>query len=334
MIALVTGGAGFIGQHTVHALCDQGHEVHVLDANQPCATGWDSVQQRIGDRLYLGDVCDPRAVANLFERVAFDVVLHLAAQSHVDESLLNPVETLRVNALGTHVIADACAKRNVPLVYCSTDEVYGDIDDRNTRGLAWIETDPLAPSSPYSAGKAAGELIVRAMARTIGLRFIITRGSNAFGSGQYTEKLVPIAFSMLQRGERVPLHGGGHQVRQWVHVSEFAEMLCRSAVLLAAGDKAVENVTMNIAGPVRCTVREVVEMIARYLNVPSDQAWRKVPDRPGGDAAYHVSGQLAEHLIEFKARRRLDDVLELKALKHAYPSSGVCNLTTYEETAA
>ena len=160
MRTLVTGGAGFIGQHVVRQLVrDHGAAtVHVLDARPRAATGWHTVGRALGDQLWLGNVCDAGEVRVALADAKPDVVLHLAAQSHVDRSLQQPGEAMMVNGYGTQVVAAACAFAGVPLVYCSTDEVYGP-----ALGGPYHEDSRLLPSSPYSAGKAAGELAVRAM---------------------------------------------------------------------------------------------------------------------------------------------------------------------------
>jgi dTDP-glucose 4,6-dehydratase len=327
---LVTGGAGFIGQHVVRQLVQRhgARSVTVLDARTRAATGWDAVQGMIDDQLWRGDVCDPHEVRVSMLDAQPDVVLHLAAQSHVDRSLQQPNEAMIVNGYGTQVVASACATAGVPLVYCSTDEVYGPVVEGQPSFEGFSEGSALNPSSPYSAGKAAGELAVRAMGTSAGLRYAITRGCNAWGEGQLGEKLVPIACALLQAGRPVPLHGGGHQLRQWIAVGEFADALCTVSTWLAAG-RLQAGTTVNIAGPCVASVRQVVLALAERAGVPAHAAVVDSRDRPGQDRAYCVTGDYLRRL-GWEARQRLLDPQHLDRLLAAYRGSDV-QLASYVE---
>lgn len=343
MRAIVTGGAGFVGQHLVRRLVRDGHQVAVLDARTRAATAFDELVA-VGVPVVHGSVLDVDALRPLVagRRFGFggrpvDVVLHLAAESHVDESLRDPLAAYRTNADGTHLVALECAAVGVPLVYCSTDEVYGDLaDDPGAERRRFHERDALRPSSPYSAGKAAGELAVQAVVRSFGLRAVVTRGCNAFGAGQLPEKLVPIACRLLQRGEPVPLHGGGAQVRQWISVEEFVHglLLAAGRVVGPAAPARLGHVeAYNLAGADRCTVREVVLALAEVAGVPADRAVVDVPDRPGQDRAYGVDGSKAERLLGLRPSRRLRDRAELSRLLAAYPADGEVAPTLYASAA-
>lgn len=333
MRTLVTGGAGFIGQHVVQQLARQhgSATVHVLDARTRAATGWTLVQGTIGDHLYLGDVCNPAEVHRAIEKSQPDVVLHLAAQSHVDRSLVNPNEAMLVNGYGTQVVAEACARSSTPLVYCSTDEVYGPATVFGRTPKSFDEVARLQPSSPYSAGKAAGEHAVHAMGTSAGLRYAITRGCNAWGIGQLGEKLIPIACARLNAGLPVPLHGGGNQLRQWVAATEFADALCTVAGWLADGDLSSGTV-MNIAGPRICSVRDLVLALAAEAGVDPDEACVYATDRPGQDAAYCVDGARLRDL-GWSASADLLDPKSLRTLLNAYRNAPV-TLAHYLETPA
>jgi len=318
MRVLVTGSCGFIGAHLVRLLAGKGNEVWGYDIGSYAAASWSDVEALIGDRLIKGDVCDETQVHAAIERARPDVVYHLAAESHVDASLLHPAKAMRVNAVGTQVVGSVCAKHDIPLVYCSTDEVYGD---------AWghsrphKESAPLRPSSPYSAGKASGEMALWALARSFGLRAVITRGCNAYGPGQYPEKLVPIACRLLQQGKQVPLHGGGHQVRQWIHVEDFAEGLEHAANYLTQGDMRTGEVvpTFNLAGPRRMSVLALVRLLAQRAG-RTDKAWAKAGDRPGQDMAYWVCHEKTERVLGWRPQRRID--VDAPELLKAYPADG------------
>lgn len=288
MKAVVTGGAGFIGHHLVSMLVEQGVDVVVFDKRTYAATKWDFVCSLIGDRNVLqADVCDYDGMSLLLGEVNPDIVFHLAAESHVDRSLVEPGLAMFVNAVGTQNIAEICARQKIPLLYCSTDEVYGDLFGTKYERLGAPTNAPLNPSSPYSAGKAAGEMAVRAVARSFGLKAAITRGCNAWGEGQYPEKLVPIACRMISNGKPVPLHGGGEQIRQWVHVTEFAETLIEvGQMLLKSSNQTTDVLTVNIWGPDRISVKELVEAIADIHGTIATDSWVAVSDRPGQDKSY------------------------------------------------
>lgn len=329
MRILVTGGCGFIGHHTVRELLDLGHEVHVLDSRDVTAINWTRVESWIGANLHLGDVRSSVTVNDLFRAYRFDLVLHLAAQSHVDRSIADPVGTVDTNVVGTQVIVNACVRYNVPLVYCSTDEVYGDALDTGAM-VVHHEGYRLNPSSPYSAGKAGGEFVVTAAGRTHGLKYAITRGTNAWGPGQYGEKLIPIIVHRLSHGHPVPLHGGGLQVRQWVAVEEFAHALATIGRVLADGYEPVQSQVYNIAGPVIYSVKDLVLSFAKVLGVEQSRAFIEVKDRPGQDKAYCVCGRALEDALGITPKRVITDELELTRLVTYYQTIGTSQPTLYE----
>ncbi len=287
---LVTGAAGFVGRHLVRYLVVRGFEVWGLDLQTRAATGWDEVRelcQSSGGVLLHGDVRDPEHVQF---RAKFRHVFHLAAESHVDESLRDPQGAFSTNAVGTSLVAAECTRRGASLCYVSTDEVYG---DRYGEVFSCAREDAaIHPSSPYSAGKAAGEMAVHGFVRSFGLEAVIVRGSNAFGPGQYAEKLVPIACRLLNAGERVPLHGGGKQIRQFLHVEEFAEGIALAGLGLwrsSVPGLSPMPIVLNLAGPRRCSVRELVRHLANRLLWNPDLPYVSiVADRPGQDRVYGV----------------------------------------------
>jgi len=290
MRVLVTGGAGFIGSHYVRGMLAgdyPGYEqadITVLDA-----------LTYAGDRANLpaahprltfvhGDVCDLPLLLDLLP--GHDAVVHMAAESHVDRSLDAAADFVRTNVAGTQNLLEACVRRAVPrVVYVSTDEVYGSIPE----GF-WTEESPLQPNSPYSASKAAADLMARAYWRTHGLDVSTTRCSNNYGSHQHVEKLVPHFVTRLLSGAPVPLYGTGANRREWLHVEDH----CRGVQLVLTRGRAGE--VYNIGGGTERTNREIADTLVALCG--ADPALvRTAPDRKGHDLRYALDdGKIRDQL--------------------------------------
>jgi dTDP-glucose 4,6-dehydratase len=283
MRVLVTGGAGFIGSHFVRELVRGGYpayascEVVMLDkltyagnlANiEECA---DSSRLR----FIRGDICDQRVVAAAMTGV--DLVVHFAAESHVDRSILGGTEFVHTNVLGTQVLLQAGLAAGVGrFVHVSTDEVYGSIASGS-----WTEDRPLEPNSPYSASKASSDLLVRAFHRTHGMNTCITRCSNNYGPYQFPEKVIPLFVTNLMDDIPVPLYGEGANVRDWLHVDDH----CRGIALVAEHGRAGE--VYNLGGGTELSNRELTERLLASTGHDFSMV-RRVPDRKGHDARYSV----------------------------------------------
>ncbi|MEU0336042.1 dTDP-glucose 4,6-dehydratase [Streptomyces sp. NPDC006193] len=302
MKILVTGGAGFIGAHYTRGLLagaypDSDHaEVTVLDkltyagnlANLP--TGHPRL------RFVHGDVTDRALLQRLVP--GHDAVVHFAAESHVDRSITGATQFVCTNVVGTQCLADVCAAANVaPLVYVSTDEVYGSIAEGT-----WDESCPLAPNSPYAASKAAGELMARSYWRTHGLDVRITRCSNNYGPYQHIEKLIPHFVTNLLSGRPVPLYGDGGNVREWMHVSDH----CRAVHLVTVKGKA--GSVYNIGGDTSLSNKEVTERLLRLCGADWSQV-RYVSDRRGHDRRYALDASLIRKELGFVPRIAFDEGL-------------------------
>jgi len=277
---LVTGGAGFIGANFVHRAVDRGDDVTVYDAltysgNPANLAG---LEGRRGYRFVHADVCDGVALAEAM--AGHDAVVHFAAESHVDRSITDPARFVSTNCGGTATVCRVALEVGVGRVlHVSTDEVYGSIDEGS-----FIEADPLAPSSPYSASKAASDLIALSYHRTYGLAVVVTRSTNNYGRFQYPEKVVPLFVTRLLRGGRVPLYGDGGNVRDWCHVDDNCAAIER--VLVDGVDGTVYNVGAG-------NEIDNLDLTHRLLDLCGADASsiEYVADRPGHDRRYSVDTQ-------------------------------------------
>lgn len=279
MRILVTGGAGFIGSEFVRQQlgADAAARVTVFDklTYSGVEANLDPVAAHPGYRFVRGDICDAEAVDAVM--AGQDVVVHFAAESHVDRSIAGAGPFVTTNVLGTQVLLDAARAHGVGrFVHISTDEVYGSI----TEG-SWTEEWPLAPNSPYSASKASSDLLALAYARTHGMDVVVTRCSNNYGHHQFPEKVIPLFVTNLMDGRKVPLYGDGGNVRDWLHVSDH----CRGIDLVMRGGRAGE--VYNIGGGTELTNKELTGVLLEASGLGWDMV-EHVEDRKGHDLRYSI----------------------------------------------
>ncbi len=271
MRVLVTGGAGFIGSHFVRRLVALGDDVVVLDkltyAGNPANLDGLDVE------LTVGDIADPDVVRQATS--GCDAIVNFAAETHVDRSILGPREVIETNVVGVQCLLEWARETGGRLVHVSTDEVYGDLE----RGGHSRESDPLRPSSPYSATKAAGDLQVLAYVRTYGVDALVTRGSNTYGPNQYPEKLLPLFLTNALDGESLPVYGDGRQVRDWLYVEDHC------AGIEAAARRGTAGEIYNIGGGDERENREITERVLVATSA-STELVRHVEDRAGHDRRY------------------------------------------------
>ena len=277
---LVTGGCGFIGSNFVRLALDAGYRVTNLDKLTYAGNlaNLRDVDGRDDYRFVRGDICDAETVKGLFEQNAFDGVIHFAAESHVDRSILDATEFVRTNVVGTQVLlAGALEAGGVRFVQVSTDEVYGSLGDSGY----FTEDTPLQPNSPYSASKASADLMVRAYHHTYGLDAVVTRCSNNYGPYQFPEKLIPLFVTNAMEGHKLPVYGDGLYVRDWLYVDDH----CRA--LLAVFEKGEAGRVYNIGGHNEMTNLDITRLILRETG-RDESLVTHVKDRPGHDRRYAI----------------------------------------------
>ncbi|MDX1694617.1 MAG: dTDP-glucose 4,6-dehydratase [Ketobacteraceae bacterium] len=313
---LVSGGAGFIGSAVVrHLINDTSHSVMNLD-KLTYAGNLDSLAEvSSSDRYRFSqtDICDGEALAKVFSDYQPDIVMHLAAETHVDRSIDGPADFIQTNVVGTYQLLEAARTywKHLPeekqqcfrFHHISTDEVYGDLEGTDD---LFTEQTPYAPSSPYSASKAGSDHLVRAWHRTYRLPVLITNCSNNYGPYHFPEKLIPHMILNALAGKPLPVYGKGDQIRDWLYVEDHA----RALVLVATQAKVGE--TYNIGGHNEKRNIDVVHMICDILEElqPSKPAGVKqykdlirfVEDRPGHDARYAIDASKIEEDLGWKPR--------------------------------
>jgi dTDP-glucose 4,6-dehydratase len=299
MRIFLTGGAGFIGSnHVRHLLATSDDHVTVFDA-LTYAGNRDNLRDLEGDQRFAfvqGDICDRDAVEAAMR--GHDAVIHFAAESHVDRSIVNPDAFVRTNCGGTNVLCDVARRIGVQrFLHISTDEVYGSIDEGS-----FVETDPLGPRSPYSASKAGSDLIALSYLETYGLPVLVTRSSNNFGPYQFPEKVIPLFVTNLLDGASVPLYGDGLNVRDWC----FVEDNCAGVDVVFRKGQIGE--IYNIGAGNEITNRELTEQLVARCG--RDESFIEyVTDRLGHDRRYSIDTAKVEAL-GWAPRRELAEALD------------------------
>jgi dTDP-glucose 4,6-dehydratase len=283
MRVLVTGGAGFIGSHYVRKALGGAYaslaEAEIVVLDKLTYAGNEANLAPVKDdprfRFVQGDICDPTVVTQVMAGV--DLVVHFAAESHVDRSILGATDFVMTNVVGTQTLLQGALDAGVSkFVHVSTDEVYGSIESGS-----WPETHPLEPNSPYSASKASSDLLARSYYRTHGLPVCVTRCSNNYGPYQFPEKVIPLFVTNLMDGRKVPLYGDGMNIRDWLHVDDH----CWGIQLVAESGRPGE--IYNIGGGTELTNLELTERLLAAFGV-GDEMVERVEDRKAHDRRYSV----------------------------------------------
>lgn len=300
---LVTGGCGFIGSEFVRLQLATYPEVRVVNLDMLTYAGnlenLTAVQNDARYEFVRGDIADRDLVDALLKKHAFDGVVNFAAESHVDRSLLDSGPFVRTNVVGTQVLLDACRKVNVPrYLQVSTDEVYGSL---GATGFFTEET-PLCPNSPYSASKAAADMLVHAYHHSFNFPAVITRCSNNYGPYQFPEKLLPLFITNLFDNKQVPVYGSGQNVRDWIHVTDH----CRGIDAALRRGRAGE--VYNFGGRTEKTNLEITHLLLDLIGKSRDLI-RYVTDRPGHDLRYAIDCAKSERELGWKPEVPFDQGL-------------------------
>lgn len=303
---LVTGGAGFIGSNFIRFVLRQRPGLRVVNLDLLTYSGnLDNLQDVAEEPNYSfvrGNICDAALVAKLMGEC--DAVVHFAAESHVDRSILDSKPFIEANVGGTQTLLDATRKLGGRrFIHVSTDEVYGSLPLDNPE-IKFTEETPLAPNSPYAASKAASDLLVRAYHHTFGLDAVITRCSNNFGPYQFPEKVIPLFVTHLVEGRKVPLYGDGRNVRDWLHVEDHCE------AILCVLEKGRSGEVYNIGGNNERSNLELTHCILKIMGKGPEMI-EHVTDRLGHDRRYAIdAGKIKKELGWVPTRSAWPQALE------------------------
>jgi dTDP-glucose 4,6-dehydratase len=288
---LVTGGAGFIGSAFVRLAVKRGYNVTVLDKLTYAGDLARLAESRDQIRFYRGDICNRELVANILEKEVIAAIIHFAAESHVDRSILDASPFIEANVRGTQVLLDLAREFQIDkFVHMSTDEVYGQLGEDGM----FTENTPFNPSSPYSVSKAAADMLARAYHHTYGLPVCIVRACNNYGPWQFPEKLIPVVICKALQDQKVPVYARGLNVREWLYVDDCCEGV------FAVLEKGRPGEAYNIGSGQEQRNIDVVQAILEIVGKSYDLI-EFVQDRPGHDFRYRLDSSKALAKIAFSA---------------------------------
>ncbi len=305
---LVTGAAGFIGTNFVRMLRRAGADVKIVAFDKLTYAGnLANIQDLIDSNqitFIRGDVCDVAAIAQAVDKHGVTDIVHFAAESHVDRSILSAQPFIHTNVLGMQVLLDVARDRGIRrFVQISTDEVCGSLPE-DRPDLKFTEDSPLAPNSPYSASKAAADCLARAAFHTFGVPVVIARCCNAFGPYQFPEKLIPLFVTNLIEGRKLPLYGDGMNIRDWMYVDDHCSAIW---TILERGQPGE---IYNVSAHNEVTNRQITQIILREMGCQWDQWVQPVADRPGHDRRYANDATKIRRELGWSPKHAFDDAIK------------------------
>ena len=290
MKAIITGGAGFIGGAAVEHFIKMGDEVLVIDS----LTYASNLRRLVLSHIEKVDVCDKSRLLDIVKDFKPDCVFHFAAETHVDNSIRDYAPFIKTNIEGSASVADACRLTKTRLCHVSTDEVYGPATER-----PFVETDALSPMNPYSATKAAADIMLQSFDNTYGLDYLIVRPSNNFGPHQHKEKFIPKLLECLKNHQVFPLYGAGDQIREWTYVFDTARLIR----LLVKNKDTQWNTIYNLSSGISMknidASRKIVQIFNKMNNTDIDinDVVKTAFDRPGHDKKYWINTDKINQLL-------------------------------------
>jgi dTDP-glucose 4,6-dehydratase len=305
---LVTGAAGFIGSNFVRMLMQRSEDIKLIALDKLTYAGnLANLQDILLDKrlkFVKADICDAPAMQKVWDENGVTEIVHFAAESHVDRSIMSSGPFIQTNVVGTQVLLDlAKAKNAARYLQVSTDEVYGTLPE-NQPDVKFTEETPLAPNSPYSASKAAGDCLVRSYFHTFHMPVLITRCSNNYGPYHFPEKLIPLFITNLMEGKQVPLYGDGMNVRDWLYVEDHCEAIW--TVL----NKGTPGEVYNVGGNNEMTNRRITEIVLAEMGAKWDDAVKYVKDRPGHDRRYAIDASKIKRELGWEPRYRFESAIK------------------------
>ncbi|MBI2464359.1 dTDP-glucose 4,6-dehydratase [Candidatus Peregrinibacteria bacterium] len=304
MNLLITGGAGFIGSNFILHIARKYPDYTIINLDKlTYAANHENLKLIEKKKNYFfihGDICDKKLIQKICQTSSIDIIVHFAAESHVDRSIQSPETFIKTNIIGTHVLLQVALKAKIRrFIQISTDEVYGSLGKKGH----FTEKSTLKPSSPYSASKASADLLALSYFYTYGFPVIITRSTNNYGPRQYIEKFIPVCIKNLLKNKKVPIYGHGENIRDWIYVEDNCEAIDK---VMHSG---IIGEIYNIGANCEKNNKEVANLLIQKLEKPENFI-QYIQDRPGHDFRYSLSTQKIHSELHWKAKTSFNEGIQ------------------------